>query len=79
MARIELVTIKKEHLSADEIANGGDKEWYIVAEDNGDRLYITPIHSKLAIKPQELVRRDMVNSRGFVEEDLLNPLTNPGK
>lgn len=57
----QIVTIKEEWLDNNE----STEDKYIVVEDNGDRLYITPLHSTLAIKPQMLARRHMLN---FEEE-----------
>ena len=57
----QIVTIKREWLNENEDEN----KKYVVVEDNGDRLYITPLHTTLSIPPQELVRRHMLN---FEEE-----------
>lgn len=52
---MELVRIKKEYL------NPKEKDiLYFVKEDNGDRLFISPLNCDYAIRSTELVRRYMV-------------------
>jgi len=52
--RLEIVKIKPEW--------EGDDSEYVVIEDNGDRILISPINSGMAYPPTELVRRYMIDT-----------------
>jgi len=53
--KIEIVKFKPEWAD-------GDESEYVVVEDNGDRLLVSPIVWKWAIRPTELVKREMVDT-----------------